>query len=90
MRLKQELSKDTNGKNIEAAIGEEVDENLAEVEDGDADDSNKEAIRLKAMKIHHVICSAILPQLQKSMLKKVITWFVMSDATEHLITSSAQ
>ena len=31
-----------------------------------------EASRLKAIKIHDSVCTSILPQLQKSMVKKVI------------------
>ena len=75
-RLEQGSSIDVDnesGKNNEADIEEEVNESLAEAELGDIDNNDKEAGRLKAMKIHHVICSAILPQLQKSMVKKVIS-----------------
>ena len=73
--LNREISKESveeEGIDKEADIGEEADESIALNEtDVCTNDGEKEASRLKGIKIHHVIRDTILPQLHKSMAKKV-------------------
>lgn len=73
--LNQDISTEPveeQGKDKDANVEEEADEIIAQNETDDGtNDSKKEADRLKAIKIHHIIRDTILPQLHKSMVRKV-------------------
>lgn len=51
---------------------EDMEAELLHDDVADVNPSKDAEVKQQALRIHKVICSTILPQLQKSMLKKVI------------------